>query len=167
MCVLWMVTRTQPSVESSFVWFHPVMLFEMFTLLFYYGVCVCVCAYLRKLASIWDSSWMSSASLWAILMANSLSLFSCSKTVCVSVSSSRSNASCISSSAWNKHTFPQINNTHTQSQHLWRLPHLCLLSVPTGWQQTETQAYKWVPAGVLTVMTTYLSSEHWALVGQK
>ncbi len=130
-------------------------------------VCECVCAHLRKLGSIWVSSWMSSASLWAILMANSLSLLSCSNMVCLWVSSSRSNASCISSSAWNKHTFPQINNTHTQSQHLRRLPHLCLISVPTGWQHTETQAYKWLPAGVPTVMTTYLSSEHWSVVVQR
>lgn len=42
MCVLWMVTRAQPDVESSFVLFHLVTLFETSTLLFYYGVCVFV-----------------------------------------------------------------------------------------------------------------------------
>lgn len=75
--------------------------------------CACVRAYLRKLGSIWASSWMSSASLWAILMANSLSLLSCSNMACVWVSSSRSNASCISSSAWNNiHSHKSIIRTH-------------------------------------------------------
>lgn len=74
---------------------------------------VCVRAYLRKLGSIWASSWMSSASLWAILMANSLSLLSCSNMACVWVSSSWSNASCISSSAWNNiHSHKSIIRTH-------------------------------------------------------
>lgn len=36
-----------------------------------------------------------------------------------------------------QHTFPQINNTHTQSQHLWRLPHLCLRSVPIRWKHRD------------------------------
>lgn len=65
--------------------------------------------YLRRPASICPSSVMSSASLCAILMANSLSLLSCSTMAALWTCSSRSRANWISSSAC-KHT---CTHTHT------------------------------------------------------
>ncbi len=164
MCVLWMVTRAQPGVESSFVWFHPVMLFCCFIM-----VCVCVCVCVRTCAS-WHPfeihpGWVlprSEQSSWPTLCPSSPAP---KRSVFQSLLPAPMPAASQVQPGTNIHSHKSI--IRTQYQHLSRLPHLCLLSVPTGWQQTETQAYKWVPAGVLTVMTPYLSSEHWALVGQK
>lgn len=100
-------------------------------------LCDCMCLYLRRLRSIWDSSWMSSVSFWAILMASSLSLFSCSCTACLWTSSSRSRANWRSSSTCTtEHTHTHKHPVAKVASGIWPqcLEHSCR-SATEPWQR--------------------------------
>lgn len=101
------------SMESFFVWFHLVTLFEMSTLLFYYGALVCL--YIPAQAGVHlgfildefclalsDPHGQLSVPPFLLQHGLSLSLFlslQCQLHLKFSLE---------------QHTFPQINNTHTQ-----------------------------------------------------